>query len=137
MLWIWEKCLPKHITCRKPLLKMNVYVVQCVKNGLNGSKRPIVDLRRSSFRTPKNFDWRRLSRFSLIEMAITKFFLRGETSFQNFETLRHYVRKTRPEMWASEEWVFIHHDNAPVHSSFHIRDFCTTNAIAVVPQPPH
>lgn len=75
MYWSWEKHLSKHITCCKPLLKTNVCVVQYVKKGLKGSKRPIINLERSSFRTPNNFDWWRLSRFSLIERAMKNFFL--------------------------------------------------------------
>lgn len=44
--------------------------------------------------------------------------------------------KCHREMWANGEWM-LHHDNAPVHYSLLIRNFCTTNAITFVPRPPY
>jgi len=68
-----------------------------------------------------------------------EFISRGEIihRFHYLETLRHLrqaVRKKRPEMWSSGEWL-LHHDNSPVHSLLFIRDFCTKNAMTDVPQP--
>ena len=79
------------------------------------------------------FDWKGI--------VYHEFLPRGETinRFRYLETLRHLreaVRNKRPEMWASGEWM-LHHDNAPVHSSLLIRDFCTKNEMTVVPQPPY
>jgi transposase len=39
-------------------------------------------------------------------------------------------------MWMNQSWV-LHHDNAPAHSSFLVRNFLAKNKMTVVPQPPY
>jgi transposase len=39
-------------------------------------------------------------------------------------------------MWTNQSWVF-HHDNAPAHSWFLVRNFLAKNETTVVPQPPY
>lgn len=48
--------------------------------------------------------------------------------------LRENVRKTRPEMWKSDDWS-LHHDNAPAHTSLSVQQFLTKNNMAIVPHP--
>jgi len=55
---------------------------------------------------------------------------------ETLRKLRNAVRRKRPELWQSGDWV-LHHDNAPVHSALVIRDFCVKNAMTVIPQPPY
>jgi hypothetical protein len=46
------------------------------------------------------------------------------------------VRWKRPQFWMNQTWV-LHHDNAPAHSSFLVRNFLAKNETTVVPQPPY
>jgi len=39
-------------------------------------------------------------------------------------------------LWTNQSWV-LHHDNAPAHSSFLVRNFLGKNETTVVPQPPY
>lgn len=55
---------------------------------------------------------------------------------ETLRKLRNAVRRKRPELWQSGDWV-LHHDNAPVHSALVIRNFCVKNAMTVIPQPPY
>jgi hypothetical protein len=41
----------------------------------------------------------------------------------------------RPQLWMNHSWV-LHHDNAPAHSSFLVRNFLAKNETNGVPQPP-
>ena len=50
--------------------------------------------------------------------------------------LRENIRRKRPELWSRKSW-FLHHDNAPAHSSFLIRDYCAKSETTVLPQPPY
>ena len=50
--------------------------------------------------------------------------------------LREAVRRKRPEPWTNHTWM-LHHDNAPAHVSFLIREFLTKHETTVVPQPPY
>lgn len=79
------------------------------------------------------FDWK--------GVVYYEFLPRGETInrfryLQTLRNLREAVRRKRPELWRSGEWV-LHHDNAPVHSALLIRDYCTKNGMTVIPQPPY
>jgi transposase len=44
------------------------------------------------------------------------------------------VPRKRPQLWTNQSWV-LHHDNAPAHSSFLVRNFLAKNETIVVPQP--
>ena len=50
--------------------------------------------------------------------------------------LRENIRRQRPELWRSKSCI-LHHDNAPVHSSLLIRDYCAKSETTVLPQPPY
>ena len=40
--------------------------------------------------------------------------------FKVFKRLRDSVRKKRPQMWSSGDWV-LHHDNAPAHTALSVQ----------------
>jgi transposase len=46
------------------------------------------------------------------------------------------VPRKRPQLWTNQCWV-LHHDNAPAHSLFLVRNFLAKNETTVVPQPPY
>lgn len=50
--------------------------------------------------------------------------------------LRENVRRKRPELWRNNSW-FLHHDNAPAHTSHLVRDYLTKNNVNTVPQAPY
>ena len=50
--------------------------------------------------------------------------------------LREAVRKKRPGLWASREWL-LHHDGAPAHTAHLTQDFLAKNGITQVAQPPY
>jgi hypothetical protein len=50
--------------------------------------------------------------------------------------LREDVRRKRPALWASNDWL-IHHDKAPAHTALSVQRFLATNNMAVVPYPPY
>ena len=39
-------------------------------------------------------------------------------------------------MWDNKSW-FLHHDNAPAHTSHLVRDYLTKNNVHIVPQAPY
>ncbi|KAL4084659.1 hypothetical protein QTP88_027586 [Uroleucon formosanum] len=49
--------------------------------------------------------------------------------------LRDSIRRKRQRKW--ENGWFLHHDNAPCHSSFAVRQFSTDKKISTIPQPPY
>lgn len=54
---------------------------------------------------------------------------------QVLERLRARVFRARPEL-AEHGWV-LHHDNAPAHSSYAVREFMTRKGVPTLPQPPY
>ena len=46
--------------------------------------------------------------------------------------LREGIRRKRPDKWKKKNW-FLHHDNAPAHTSFVVRKFLTSKIIIVIP----
>lgn len=48
--------------------------------------------------------------------------------------LRHALRRKRPHLWKSGNWL-LHHDNAPAHSSHLIQEFLTKHGIVQLRQP--
>jgi histone-lysine N-methyltransferase SETMAR len=48
--------------------------------------------------------------------------------------LRENVRSKWPEMWKNGDW-FLHHDNAPAHTSLIVREFPKKNNMTTVPHP--
>jgi hypothetical protein len=46
------------------------------------------------------------------------------------------IAKTLPRKLTTKNWL-LHHDNAPTHTSFFIREFFTQNNMTVISQPPY
>jgi len=68
-----------------------------------------------------------------------QFIPRGQTVNKEFfvadlKRLTEAVRQKKPQLWKNQSWV-LHHDNAPAHSSFLVRNFLTKNETTVVAQP--
>ena len=79
------------------------------------------------------FDWQGVIHYEFIP--------RGQTVNKEFylavlKRLREAVRRKRPQLWTNQSWV-LHHDNAPAHSPFLVRNFLAKNEMTVVPQPPY
>jgi hypothetical protein len=49
--------------------------------------------------------------------------------------LREGIWHKRPDRWKNNNW-FLHHDNAPAHTSLVVRQFLSSKNITVIPQPP-
>jgi len=70
-----------------------------------------------------------------------EFVLRGQTVNKEFyvavlKRLREAERRKRPQLWTNQSWV-LHHEHAPAHSSFLVRNCVAKNETTVVPQPPY
>jgi len=50
--------------------------------------------------------------------------------------LREGIRRKRPDKWKKNNW-FLHHDNAPAHTSLVVRQFLTSKNITMIPPPFH
>jgi transposase len=79
------------------------------------------------------FDWRGIIHHEFVP--------RGQTINKEFyvaflKRLREAVHWKRPQLWTNQSRV-LHHDNAPAHSSFLVRNFLAKNKMTVVPQPPY
>jgi len=48
--------------------------------------------------------------------------------------LREGIRRKRPDKWKKNNW-FLHHDNAPAHTSLVVRQFLTSKNITVILHP--
>ena len=77
------------------------------------------------------FDWQGIIHHEFVP--------RGQTVNKEFyvavlKRLREAVSRKRPQLWTNQSWV-LHHDNAPIHSSFLVRNFLVKNETTVVPQP--
>jgi hypothetical protein len=79
------------------------------------------------------FDWQGIIHHEFVP--------RGQTVDKEFyiavlKRLREAVRRKKPQLWTNQSWV-LHHDNAPAHSSFLVRNFLAKNKTTVVLQPPY
>jgi len=79
------------------------------------------------------FDWQGVIHYEFVP--------RGQTINKEFyvavlKRLREAIPWKRLQFWMNESWV-LHHDNAPAHSSFLVRNFLAKNEMTVVPQPPY
>ncbi|UYV73351.1 hypothetical protein LAZ67_10002821 [Cordylochernes scorpioides] len=59
-----------------------------------------------------------------------------EYYLQVMRNLREAIRQKRPDLWKNKNW-FLHHDNAPAHTSLLVRDFLAKNNTLMMPQPPY
>ncbi|UYV76770.1 hypothetical protein LAZ67_14001984, partial [Cordylochernes scorpioides] len=59
-----------------------------------------------------------------------------EYFLQVMRNLREAIRQKRPDLWKNKNWL-LHHDNAPAHTSLHVRDFLAKNNTLMMPQPPY
>ena len=48
--------------------------------------------------------------------------------------LHEKVRRKRPELFANNSWI-LHHDNAPAHTAWSVREFLATKQITVLEHP--
>ncbi|CAK9827766.1 Mariner Mos1 transposase [Anthophora retusa] len=79
------------------------------------------------------FDCRGVVHFEFLPPGLT---VNKEYYVSVLKRLRENVRRKRPELWRNNSW-FLHHDNAPVHTSHIVRDYLTKNNINTVPQAPY
>ena len=56
----------------------------------------------------------------------------GKFYYEVLKRLREGIRRKRPDRWKNNNW-FIHHDNAPAHTSLVIGQFLTPRNITVIP----
>ncbi|GFY08975.1 protein GVQW3 [Trichonephila clavipes] len=50
--------------------------------------------------------------------------------------LRNAIRRKRPQLWESGDWL-LHHDNAPAHTSNLVQQYLSKHSIAQLRQPPY
>ena len=79
--------------------------------------------------------------FDINGLVHFEFVLQGQTVNQQFylevlKRLRDAVRRKRPELWRSGEWL-LHQDNAPAHTALSVRQFLTKNGITAASQLPY
>ncbi|CAK9833775.1 Mariner Mos1 transposase [Anthophora retusa] len=79
------------------------------------------------------FDCRGVVHFEFLPPGLT---VNKEYYVSVLKRLRENVRRKRPELWRNNSW-FLHHDNAPAHTSHIVRDYLTKNNINTVPQAPY
>jgi hypothetical protein len=49
--------------------------------------------------------------------------------------MREGIQQKHPDKWKNNNW-FLHHDNAPAHTSLVVQQFLTSKNITVSPHPP-
>lgn len=54
----------------------------------------------------------------------------------NAEYYLSVLKRLREDLWDNKSW-FLHHDNAPAHTSRLVRDYLTKNNVNIVPQAPY
>ena len=50
--------------------------------------------------------------------------------------LRDAIRRKRPELWLSQDY-YLHHDNAPTHTTLTVCIYLAKIQVSVLPQPPY
>jgi hypothetical protein len=58
----------------------------------------------------------------------------GKFYCEVFKQLRESIRHKRPDKWKNNNW-FLHHDNAPAHTSLVVRQFLVSKNTTVSPPP--
>jgi len=59
----------------------------------------------------------------------------GKFYCEVLKRLREGIWPKRPDKWKKDN-RFLHHDNAPAHTSLFVRQFLTSKNITVIPHPP-
>ena len=55
---------------------------------------------------------------------------------QVLNRLNDRVRRCRPALWKDKSWM-LHHDNAPAHTAFSVRQLLTNKQVAMLNNPPY
>ena len=79
------------------------------------------------------FDWQGVIHYEFVPRDQT---VNKEFYLTVLKRLREAICRKRPQLWTNQSWV-LHHNNAPAHSSFLVRNFLAKNETTVVPQPPY
>jgi len=79
------------------------------------------------------FDWQGIIHHEFVPHGQT---VNKEFYVAVLKRLREAVRRKRPQLWMNQSWV-LHHDNAPAHLLFLVRNFLAKNEMTVVPQSPY
>lgn len=126
----------------------------CVSNEINATKT--FEMLQKAFgdkclSRSRTFEWYKRVRqsHSKIKVLLTVFFDYRGVVHQEFlpigqtvnkeyylgvkRRLRESVKRKRPDLWQNNTW-FLHHDNAPAHTSLLVRDFLTKNSTNVIDQ---
>ena len=77
------------------------------------------------------FDWQGVVHYEFIPHGQT---VNKEFYVAVLKRLWEAVRRKRPQLWTNQSWL-LHHDNAPAHSMFLVRNFLVKNESTVVHQP--
>jgi len=62
--------------------------------------------------------------------------INGKFYCEVLKQLGEGIRRKRPDKWKKNN-LFLHHDNAPTHTSLLVRQFLTSKNITVIPPPIH
>ena len=61
--------------------------------------------------------------------------INGKFYCEILKWLREGIQHKHPDKWKKNNW-FLHHDNAPAHTSLIVQQFLTSKNIPVIPHPP-
>ncbi|GFU67918.1 histone-lysine n-methyltransferase setmar-like protein [Trichonephila clavipes] len=70
------------------------------------------------------------------EYAHTGQTINKEYYVEVLKRLRNAIRRKRPQLWESGDWL-LHHDNAPAHTSNLVQQYLSKHSIAQLRQPPY
>ena len=105
----------------------------------SGTRHHLLDRRmRGRWSSMSRQCWLRSSADGLVHHVYVP---RGQTVNKEFyktvlQRLRDAVRRHRPEMWRSGNWI-LHHDNAPSHRAVTTNKFMAKHNIPSLPHPPY